>query len=83
MPGDQFGTLVVRIRPVDATVTVTVDGEAWVGHEGLGELVLDLGPGMHSLEVSREGHRTYRADVEVIPGAQTAVNVSLPRLEEP
>ena len=81
VPGDRFGTLVVRIRPVDATVTV--DGEAWVGHEGLGELVLDLGPGMHSLEVSREGHRTYRADVEVMPGAQTAVNVSLPRQEEP
>ena len=76
---DQFGTLVVRIRPVDASVTV--DGEPWVGHEGFGELVLDLGAGMHSLEVSRDGHRTYRADVEVIPGAQTAVNVSLPRMD--
>ena len=76
----EFGTLLVRVRPVDAAVNV--DGERWVGHEGLGELLLDLGAGMHALEVSRSGHRTYRADVEVIAGAQTVVNVSLPRTEE-
>ena len=77
---DAFGTLVVRIRPLDASVTV--DGERWVGHEGLGELVLDLGAGIHGLEVARDGHRTYRADVEVLPGELTVVNVSLPRTEE-
>ena len=77
---DEFGTLVVRIRPLDAIVTV--DGERWVGHEGLGELILDLGAGIHGLEVARDGHRTYRADVEVLAGEQTIVNVSLPRTEE-
>ena len=77
---DEFGTLLVRIRPLDAIVTV--DGERWVGHEGFGELVLDLGAGIHGLEVARDGHRTYRADVEVLPGEQTVVNVSLPRAEE-
>ena len=77
---DRFGTLVVRIRPLDAIVTV--DGERWVGHEGLGELMLDLGAGIHSLEVSRADHRTYRTDVEIVPGGQTVVNVSLPRTEE-
>ena len=77
---DAFGTLVVRIRPLDAIVTV--DGERWVGHEGLGELVLDLGAGIHTLEVARDGHRTFGADVEVLPGEQTVVNVSLPRTEE-
>ena len=76
----EFGMLVVRVRPLDAVVTV--DGERWVGHEGLGEFVLDLGAGIHDLEVSRDGHRTYRADVEVLPGEQTVVNVSLPRTEE-
>lgn len=76
---DEFGTLVVRIRPLDAIVTV--DGERWVGHEGLGELVLDLGVGIHGLEVARDGHRSYRADVEVLPGEETVVNVSLPRTE--
>ena len=75
----EFGTLLVRIRPLDSDVAV--DGERWVGHEGIGELLLDLGAGLHVLEVSREGHRTYRADVEVIPGEQTVVNVSLPRTE--
>ena len=77
---DAFGTLVVRIRPLDAIVTV--DGERWVGHEGLGELVLDLGAGIHAVEVARDGHRTFAADVEVLPGEQTVVNVSLPRTEE-
>ena len=72
--------LVVRFRPLDAVLTV--DGERWVGHEGLGELVLDLGAGVHDLEVARDGHRTYRADVEVLPGEQTVINVSLPRTEE-
>ena len=53
-----------------------------MGHEGIGELVLDLGAGIHDLEVARDGHRTYRADVEVLPGEQTVINVSLPRTEE-
>lgn len=77
---DEFGTLVVRVRPLDAVVTV--DGERWVGHEDLGELVLDLGAGIHEVEVSRDGHRTYRAEVAVLPGEPTALNVSLPRTEE-
>ena len=77
---EEFGMLVVRFRPLDAVLTV--DGERWVGHEGLGELVLDLGAGVHDLEVARDGHRTYRADVEVLPGEQTVINVSLPRTEE-
>ena len=77
---EDFGTLVVRIRPFDAGVTI--DGEPWVGHEGLGELVLELGAGIHELEVSRTGHRTYAAAVEVVPGERTVVNVSLPRTED-
>ena len=77
---EEFGTLVVRVRPLDAVVTV--DGERWVGHEGMGELVLDLGVGIHALEVSRSGHRTYAADVEVVPGGRTVVNVGLPREDD-
>lgn len=77
---EEFGTLVVRVRPLDAVVTV--DGERWVGHEGMGELVLDLGAGIHALEVSRSGHRTYAADVEVVPGGRTVVNVGLPREDD-
>ena len=72
-----FGTLIVRMRPLDADVLI--DGEPWVGHEGTGELVLDLGAGIHDVEVRRSGHRAYRTAVEVVAGEETAINVSLPR----
>ena len=71
-----FGTLVVRVQPADATIAV--DGERWTGHEAVGELVLDLGPGTHRLEVSRDGHRPYAVDVDIAPGEDTVINVSLP-----
>ena len=54
---EEFGTRLVRVRPLDAIVTV--DGERWVGHEGIGELWLELGAGFHSIEVSRADHRSY------------------------
>ena len=71
-----FGTLVVRVQPVDAAILV--DGERWTGHEAVGELVLDLGAGMHRLEVRRDGHRPYAVDLEIAPGEDTVINVSLP-----
>ena len=71
-----FGTLVVRVQPVDAAVVI--DGERWTGHEAVGELVLDLGAGTYRLEVSRDGHRPYGVDVDIAPGEDTLINVSLP-----
>ena len=71
-----FGTLVVRVQPADATIVV--DGERWMGHEAVGELMLDLGVGAHRLEVSRDGHHPYAVDVEIVPGEDTVINVSLP-----
>ncbi len=71
-----FGTLVVRVQPADAAILV--DGERWMGHEAVGELVLDLAPGPHRLEVSRDGHRPYAVDVDIAPGEDTVINVSLP-----
>ena len=32
--------------------------------------------------MSRSGHRTYAADVEVVPGGRTVVNVGLPREDD-
>ena len=72
----QFGRLVVRVQPSDAAIVV--DGERWMGHETVGELLLDLGAGRHRIEVSREGHHPYTVDVSIAPGEDTAVNVSLP-----
>ncbi|MXZ71256.1 MAG: PEGA domain-containing protein [Acidobacteria bacterium] len=74
-----FGTLVVRVQPADATIVV--DGERWMGHEAVGELMLDLGVGAHRLEVSRDGHHPYAVDVEIVPGEDTVINVSLPRAD--
>ena len=74
-----FGTLVVRVQPADAAIVV--DGEQWMGHEAVGALVLDLGAGTHRLEVSRDGRRPYVADVEIAPGEETGINVSLPRVD--
>ena len=71
-----FGTLVVRVQPADAAIVI--DGERWMGHETVGELVLDLGAGTHRLEVSRDGHRPYDADVDIGSGEETVINVSLP-----
>ena len=73
-----FGTLVVRVQPADAAIVV--DGERWLGHEAVGELMLDLGAGRHRLEVSREGHHPYAVDVDIAPGEETVINVSLPRV---
>lgn len=71
-----FGTLAVRVQPVDAVILV--DGERWDRPEGEPRLSLDLAPGTHEIEVRKDGHRTYRTTVEVKPGEVTAVNVSLP-----
>lgn len=71
-----FGTLAVRVHPADAVILV--DGERWDRPEGEARLSLDLAPGTHEVEVRRDGHRTYRTTVEVMPGEITAVNVSLP-----
>ena len=71
-----FGTLAIRVQPADAVILV--DGERWERPEGDARLSLDLAPGPHEVEVRRDGHRTYRATVEVTPGEITSVNVSLP-----
>ncbi len=66
----------MRVQPADATILV--DGERWTGHETVGELVLDLGAGSHSLEVSRDGHHPYAVEVQIPPGEARVLNVSLP-----
>lgn len=71
-----FGTLVVQVQPADAAIVV--DGERWMGHEAVGELVLDVGVGRHRLEVSRAGRHPYAVDVDIAPGEETVINVSLP-----
>ena len=54
----QFGTLAIRVQPTDAEVLI--DGELWQGSEGLDRLVVELGAGLHVVEVQRGGYRSCR-----------------------
>ena len=76
---ERFGSLTVRVQPADAEVLI--DGERWLGFEGRDRLVVELGAGPHSIEVRREGYRTYRTEVEVRERDNTSLNVSLPPTE--
>ena len=73
---DQYGSLAVRVQPLDAEVFV--DGESWQSPEA-GSITLQLSEGVHRVEVRKQGYRTYSAEVRVRRGDSTAVNVSLSR----
>ena len=73
---DQYGSLAVRVQPLDAEVLV--DGESWQSPEA-GSLTLQLSEGVHRVQVRKQGYRTYSAEVRVRPGNATSVNVSLSR----
>ena len=77
---DRFGTLAVQVQPGDAVVRV--DGEVWTGFEGLDRVVVELGEGIHTVEVRRDGYRTYQTNVEIVEGDTTLLNVSLPAAED-
>ena len=67
------------MQPTDAEIWI--DGERWLGFEGLDRLVVELGEGRYVVEIRREGYRTYRTEVEVREGDTTFLNVSLPPTE--
>lgn len=71
------GTLSIRVQPANADVTI--DGERWQGPSGDERLVVQVSPGLHHVEVRRDGYRTYQSDIEVRPGDTSTVNVSLSR----
>lgn len=71
----QFGTLELRVRPVDATVLI--DGEEWTLPEGQDRFFVDLSDGPHRVEVRKEGFVTYLRTVEVRRGRTVTLNVSL------
>lgn len=71
-----FGTLSIRVQPPGADVLV--DGERWVGPEGTDRLDLQLGEGLHRVDVHKDGFRSYSTEVEVRRGERTSLNVSLP-----
>jgi hypothetical protein len=72
-----FGSIALRVQPADATITI--DGEPWEGAQDQDPLVVQLGAGTHTVEIRKDGYRTYITDITVRRGETTPLNVSLTR----
>jgi hypothetical protein len=70
-----FGELSLRVQPADAQVLI--DGEPWEGSLADERLVVQLGAGVHRLEIRKDGYRSYFTDVTVRDGETRTVNVAL------
>jgi len=77
-PGPRdFGQLALRVQPGDADILI--DGERWEGGASEERLVVQLGAGMHRLEIRKDGYRSYFTDVTIRGGDTTTLNVALTR----
>jgi len=74
-PDSDFGAVALRVQPADATITI--DGERWEGSQDDDRLVVQLGAGTHTVEIRKDGYRTYITDITVRRGEETSLNVSL------
>ena len=70
-----FGQLSLRVQPGDAAVTI--DGERWEGALNDERLVVQLGAGVHRLEIRKDGYRSYFTDITLRTGETRTLNVSL------
>jgi PEGA domain len=70
-----FGSLLLRVRPADASVFV--DGEPWNAPQGEDQFVIELTEGPHRIEVRKSGFQTYSSTVRVRRGETVRLNVSL------
>lgn len=70
-----FGSLSLRVQPADAQVLI--DGEVWQGSLDGERLVIQLGAGTHSVEIRKEGYRSYLTDIPIGNGQVRTLNVAL------
>jgi PEGA domain-containing protein len=70
-----FGALALRTQPADADVLV--DGQPWQSSGSGNQLIVQLPPGEHRVEVRKSGFQTFSTVVQVRRGETTALNVSL------
>jgi len=70
-----FGSLALRVQPSDANITI--DGEPWENSGDNERFVLQLGPGVHNVQIRKDGYRTYVTDITVRPGETTTLNVAM------
>jgi len=75
---DGYGAIAIRVQPADAEVLV--DGKQWGGATDKA-IVVQLAAGMHSVEIRKEGYRTYTTEVDVRGRETSAINVSLSKGE--
>lgn len=76
-PASPYGMLAIRTDPIDAQIVI--DGDAWEPAAGQRELVIHLPAGWHTLEVRKDGHRTFTTNVELSEGQTTRLRVTLER----
>ena len=56
-----------------------IDGEKWEGATASDRLDVQLGAGLHRLEIRKEGYRSYFTDVTIGDGQTRTLNVALTR----
>ena len=74
-PG-RFGSLALRVQPGGAQVTI--DGEPWASGDSE-DLIVQLGAGVHNIEIRKDGFRAYMTDVTIRPNETTPLNVAMSR----
>jgi hypothetical protein len=73
-PSD-FGTLSLRVQPGDATITI--DGEQKHAPSDNDNLLVQLGSGVHNIQIRKDGYRAYITDVTVRRGETTPLKVAM------
>jgi PEGA domain-containing protein len=71
-----FGTLAIRVQPAGAEILI--DGERWESPTAEDRLTVQLADGTHRLEIRKDGHKPYTAEVEIRRGRTSSLNVVLP-----
>ena len=71
----------LKIKVKQSGATVKVDGRE-MGVSPMTSYVI-VAPGEHSVEVSLSGHKAFRGKPKAVLGAQTVLEIDLPRLGEP
>lgn len=71
----EFGSLALRVQPGDAEVLI--DGQRWEGSVTGERLVVQLAPGVHPIEIRRNGYRSYITEVSIRSRETTSLNVAM------
>ena len=71
----EYGTLIVNSSPSHAAVYLNGTLVGWT------PLALNLSPGEYMVEVTKDGYRTYRMKVKVIPGERKVLSAELERIQ--